>query len=74
MKREAQSFHAGFSISPLPTRVHPAEQEKVSHPSSSGGKAQLTDFSQISPNPSHTLPVHDVIHISGHILSLGFLF
>ena len=27
------------------------------------GKAQLTDFSQISPNHPRTLPVHDVIHI-----------
>ena len=26
------------------------------------GKTQLTDFSQISPNPQRTLPVHDVIH------------
>ena len=31
-------------------------------------------FFQISPNPPRTLPMHDVINIPGHILSLGFLF
>ena len=29
---------------------------------------------QISQNPPCTLPVHDVIHIPGNILSLGILF
>ena len=33
---------------------------------------QLT-FSNL-PNPPRMLPGHDVIHIPGHILSLGFLF
>ena len=33
-----------------------------------------SDFFQISQNLPHTLPVHDVIHIPGHILSLGFYF
>ena len=39
-----------------------------SQPSSSDGKTQLTDFSQISAHASG----HDVIHIPGHILYLGF--
>ena len=52
-----------------PPPLHPfgarrkAPVSSESQPSSSDGKTQLTDFSQISPNPPRTLPVHDVIYI-----------
>ena len=46
-----------------------------SQPSSSGAKTQLTDFSQISQNPPHTLPVHDVIYIArSHFSIWDFYF
>ena len=77
-ERDTHFFYSGFSICPQ-TRVAPATRPLAwlrrvskSHPSSSAGKTQLTDFFQIPQNPPRTLPVHNVIHIPKSYL--GFLF
>ena len=55
-----------FPSAPPTTRVAPATRPmraSESHPSSSNGKTQLTDFLKNPQNPLRALPVHDVIHI-----------
>ena len=66
-----------FPSAHSPTRVAPAtwplawlRRANKSQPPSSEPRTQVTDFLQNPQNPPHALPVHDVIHISGHILSL----
>ena len=78
-ERETQSFYAGFSICPRPTRVAPVAHKFVwpqrapkVEPSRSESSSQLTDFFQIPQNPPRTLPVHYVIHIPKSYQ--GFLF
>ena len=68
IRREIPSFYTDFSICPPRPRnmCAPAARPRrasESHPSSSDGKTQLTDFFQITQNPPHTLPVYDVIRI-----------
>ena len=76
-EREAQSFYASFFICIRQHVWHPpqghCELAKVTLLLPTA-RFNSTDFSQISQNPPRALPVHDVIHIPGHILSLGFLF
>ena len=78
IRREAQSFYAGFSIYPphntCSTRHKASASERASEsqPSSSEEKLNSTDFFQIPPNLPRTLPVHDVIHIPKSYL--GFFF
>ena len=74
--REIPSFYTDFSISPKPRATPATRPGRASERKSTfflRGRTQLTDFFQISQNPPRTLPVHDVPHILGHILYLGFL-
>ena len=50
---------------------HKASASPESQPSSSEAGTQLTDFSQNTPNPPRTIPVHDVIHIPRSYLLSG---
>ena len=66
-KREIPSFYTDFSNCPSNTCGVRSAQIRLASPSS---QSQLTYFSQITPNPPRTLPVHDVIHIPRSQLSI----
>ena len=74
IRREIPSFYADFSICPKPhAHPHKASVSKQKSTFFFDGKTQLTDFSQIPPNPPCTLPVLDVIRTPSLVSHLGFL-
>ena len=66
IRREAQSFYAGFSIWPRPITCgtrYKASASKRKSPFFFGPQVSTNWLFQNPPNPPIALPVHDVIHI-----------